>query len=228
YTCGEELMRDADAAMYRAKKRGRGQSEVFTEAVQAESQLRRRLERDLRRALARDEIVPYYQPIVRLDGGALEGFEALVRWRHAERGLLAPDKFLPVAEDAGLIAPLTYAVVTRAAAHLADWRRTHVTAADVTMSINIAPRLFAEADLVERLVGIVAAHGLVPADFKLEIVETTLHDVAAPVLERLHALRAAGFALVLDDFGTGYSSLGYLHAFPLTTLKIDRAFINRM
>ncbi len=228
YTCGEELMRDADAAMYRAKRRGRGQFEIFTEAVQAESQLRLRLERDLRSALAGDEIVPYYQPIVRLDGGALEGFEALVRWRHAERGLLAPDRFLSIAENAGLIAPLTYAVFTRAAAHLSEWRQMHAAAADVTMSVNIAPRLFNEPDLVESLVAIVAAHGLSPVDFRLEIVEATLLDGAEPVVARLHGLREAGFALVLDDFGTGYSSLGHLHAFPLSTLKIDRTFINRM
>jgi diguanylate cyclase (GGDEF)-like protein/PAS domain S-box-containing protein len=228
YTCGEELMRDADAAIYRAKKRGRGQSEVFTEAVLAEAQLRLRLEGDLREALARGEIVPYYQPIVTLEGGALEGFEALVRWRHPERGLLGPDKFLPVAEDAGLIGPLTYHVFSRAAAHLAEWRRNHPSAAHVTMSVNIAPRLFTESGLLDQLLGIVASQGLSPSDFKLEIVETTLLDAGAPVLERLQALRAAGFALVLDDFGTGYSSLGYLHAFPLTTLKIDRTFINRM
>src|SRR5690606_32250374 len=141
------------------------------------------------------------------DDGALEGFEALVRWRHAERGLLGPDRFLPVAEEAGLIAPLTYAVVSRAAVHLAGWRHAHAAAADVTMSVNIAPRLFAEPGLVDRLAALVGQHGLRPVDFKLEIVEATLLDGSAAVLERLHALRTAGFALVLDDFGTGYSSL---------------------
>lgn len=228
YTCGEELMRDADAAMYRAKKRGRGQSEVFTEAALAEAQLRFRLESDLREALTRDEILPYYQPIVTLDGGALEGFEALVRWRHPERGLLAPDKFLTVAGDAGLIAPLTFTVFGQAAAHLRQWRVSWPSARSMTMSVNIAPTLFSDPSLVERLTAIVADHGLTPADFKLEIIESTLLDGAPAVVERLRALRTAGFALVLDDFGTGFSSLGHLHAFPLTTLKIDRSFINRM
>jgi diguanylate cyclase (GGDEF)-like protein/PAS domain S-box-containing protein len=228
YAFGEELMRDADAAMYRAKKRGRGQSEVFTEAVFAEAQLRLRLESDLRDAIARDEITPYYQPIVTLEDGTLEGFEALVRWRHAERGLLGPDKFLHMAEEAGIIGPLTYAVFERAAVDLRAWREAWPGAARLTMSVNIAPRLFTDPALVDRLLGILATHGLTPDVFKLEIVEATLLDAAPPVAERLRALRSAGFALVLDDFGTGYSALSYLHAFPLSTLKIDRTFINRM
>ena len=228
YTCGEELMRDADAAMYRAKKRGRGQSEIFTDAALAEARLQSQLEEDLRHAIAHDQIVPYYQPIVTLAGGTLEGFEALARWRHPERGLIGPATFVPIAAATGLLAPLTYAVCRRAAAQLREWRGTWPAAATCTMSVNIAPALFREEALVETLLAIVTEQGLGPGDFRLEVVEATLLDTAPVVAERLRALRSAGFALVLDDFGTGYSSLGYLHAFPLTTLKIDRSFVNRM
>jgi diguanylate cyclase (GGDEF)-like protein/PAS domain S-box-containing protein len=229
HVSGEELMHDADAAMYRAKRRGRGQCEVFTAAVLAEAQLREQLARDLSGALARNEIAPYYQPIVRLADGRLSGFEALVRWRHPERGLLSPDQFLPVVEETGLIGPLTFHVLARALADLQLWRvRFPTVAADLTMSVNLAPDVLVDAGIVAHLSRHVEDAGLSPRDVTLEIVERTLLDAGEQMIARCRSLREAGFGLALDDFGTGYSSLGYLHAFPLTTLKIDRTFVNRM
>jgi diguanylate cyclase (GGDEF)-like protein len=228
YGCAEELMRDADAAMYRAKKRGRGKSEVFTAAVLAETQEREQIAGELGEAIASGDIAAYYQPIVHLAGGTLEGFEALARWRHPRRGLLSPDAFLDAAEETALIVPLTYHILDRAARDLRHWRERWPAAARLTMSVNVAPRLFADADVVERIVRIVRDAGLAPGDMKIEIVEATLIDAGAEVLTRLTALREAGFGIALDDFGTGYSSIGHLHAFPLSTLKIDRTFVNRM
>jgi diguanylate cyclase (GGDEF)-like protein/PAS domain S-box-containing protein len=223
----DELLRDADAALSRAKILGKNRYEVFDRAMHAQALSRLRLESDLRRALERGELRLAYQPIVSLASGAVEGFEALLRWRHAERGDITPAEFIPLAEETGLILPIGRWVIEETCAQMKRWS-DELGHGRVSMSVNLSPLQFAQPDLAEHLAATMASCGVNPARFRLEITETVLLDHEANAVLMLERLREMGVVLCMDDFGTGYSSLGYLHRFPLDVVKIDRSFVRRM
>ena len=221
----EDLLRDADAAMYRAKERGRGHYEMFDDAMRARVVGRLKPENELRRALAEDELVVHYQPYYSLADQTIAGVEALVRWRHPERGLLLPGEFIPVAEESGLIVPLG-AVVMRQACHDAShWRGVCSEAPDLRLTVNLSARQAAQPGLVDLVAATLADSGLEPSCLGVEITESVVMEEATGQIEALEGLRELGLRLVVDDFGTGYSSLAYLSRFSLDVLKIDRSFV---
>lgn len=218
YRKGEEMLRDADAAMYRAKARGRDRSEVFDEAMRAEAIRLLDLEADLRRAILNDAFEPHFQPIVRLDDGSVIGHEALLRWNHELHGPLPPGEFIGVGEDSGLIEQVDWLMYRR----VFDWmtRRHHGY-----VSINVSPRHFRSEDFAERLLRMMDEVGADPRDLRIEITEVALLDDAPRTLRMLNILRERGVLVLLDDFGTGFSALSYLHRFPIQALKIDQSFV---
>jgi c-di-GMP-specific phosphodiesterase len=223
-----ELLRRAELAVESAKTGGRGGAAAYGRGLETDGLSRLALEGDLRGAIGRGEIGPYYQPIVRLSSGALSGFEALVRWRHPRRGVLAPDQFLPLAEEMGLMPELGALMMREAAAQLAVWRANHRAAGELTVAVNLSTGEINRPDLVSDVERIRRETGLPPGALKLEVTEGDVMrdpDAAAVILR---ALRAAGAALALDDFGTGFSSLSYLTRLPFDTLKIDRYFVRTM
>jgi diguanylate cyclase (GGDEF)-like protein/PAS domain S-box-containing protein len=225
----DELLRAADAAMYRAKGLGGARVELFDEAGPAStSRARLALETELRRAISRCEIEVAYQPIVSLGTGRIGGFEALARWPHPERGSVPPSEFIPVAERAGILPALERYVLANAAATLAAWQRELPLEPPLSVAVNLSPRRFAEEGLVEEIERVMREHGLAPGSLELEITEGTLLDSGPEVLARLEGLRDLGAGLVIDDFGTGYSSFRYLHDLPIDTLKIDQSFVRQL
>jgi diguanylate cyclase (GGDEF)-like protein/PAS domain S-box-containing protein len=219
----EDLVRDADAAMYKAKERGRSRIEVFDEAMRADARERVATESALRRAIARDELCVHVQPVVRIGDGRVQGFEALVRWEHPERGLVPPGEFIPLAEETGLIVPIGNWVLRETCRTLRRWH-TELGAPWVQCSVNLSVRHLQQPDLVATVRSALEEHGVPPNRLVLEITESAVMENGAATVETLHALRALGVRLALDDFGTGYSSLAHLHRFPLDILKIDRSF----
>jgi EAL domain-containing protein (putative c-di-GMP-specific phosphodiesterase class I) len=188
-----------------------------------------RLEGELRRAIEVGEVRPYYQPVVALATGEIVGFEALARWQHPQRGLIAPVDFIPLAEETGLIVPLGMSVLRQACAQLRAWDRSGPTAAQpLTLSINVSVKQFRQADLVEEIRRVLVDMSLAAERLRLEITESVLMDDIASAAETLRQMKAIGVQLAVDDFGTGYSSLAYLHRFPVDILKIDRSFVSRM
>jgi diguanylate cyclase (GGDEF)-like protein/PAS domain S-box-containing protein len=223
----EVLLRNADAALSRAKALGKNRYEVFDRAMHAQAVERLRLETDLRRALERGELVLHYQPIVRLGDGRVDGFEALLRWRHPERGWVSPNLFIPVAEEMGLIHTLGRWVFEEACSRARSWMDAFA-GRRVRMAVNLSAAQFSQADLADYLVRAMESCGLPPGVVHLEITESVILEHAGPALAILARLREMGVGLCMDDFGTGYSSLGYLHRFPIDELKIDRSFVARM
>ncbi|EDX70671.1 PAS fold family [Coleofasciculus chthonoplastes PCC 7420] len=228
YERSEDILRDADIAMYRAKELGKARHEIFDKIMHARALELLRLENDLRRALERQEFEVYYQPITSLVTGMLTGFEALVRWRHPELGLVSPAEFIPVAEDTGLIIPLGEWVLHEACRQLRMWHTQFPTPEPLKMSVNLSGKQIKEPDLIEQIDHILAETGLDGSFLKLEITESILMENAETVTKMLLQLRARNIQLSVDDFGTGYSSLSYLHRFPVNTLKIDRSFVSKM
>jgi len=228
YDHPEDILRDADTAMYRAKESGKARFEVFDTSMHARASNLLRLENDLRRALERQEFRVYYQPIVALETGHIAGFEALVRWQHPERGFIAPAEFISVAEDTNLIIPLGLWVLEEACRQMVRWQWQSTANKSLTLSVNLSGKQFTQPDLVERIEGILEETGLDPRRLKLEITESVVMENAEAAIAMLVRLKALGVQLSIDDFGTGYSSLSYLHRFPLDTLKIDRSFVNLM
>jgi diguanylate cyclase (GGDEF)-like protein/PAS domain S-box-containing protein len=228
YLKPEELLRDADTAMYTAKASGRMQYAVFDGAMRAMAIERLQLGTDLKKAIDRDEFTTYYQPIVSLQTGMLAGFEALIRWNHARRGIVSPGEFIHVAEETGLIVRIGQAVLARSCADLRDWQARFPRAAGLSVSVNLSGKELMQPDVVERVRQVLVASGVTPHLVKLEITESLLMDNPEAVAARLGALRDLGVRLGVDDFGTGYSSLSYLHRFPVHTLKIDRSFVSRI
>jgi diguanylate cyclase (GGDEF)-like protein/PAS domain S-box-containing protein len=223
------LLRDADVAMYRAKKRGRGRYEVFDESMLAEAAERLSVENDLRRAIRHGQLRLFYQPIVALDSGLIAGFEALVRWQHPERGLLSPADFIPPAEETGLIVPLGRCVLDEACRQAATWQRgggVGVAAEPLRVSVNVSAKQLAQHGWADEVAQILAQSGLAPRQLVLEITESVLMDDTENVAQRFEELRRLGVRIAIDDFGTGYSSLGYLRRLPVDILKIDKSFID--
>jgi len=215
-----ELLKNADLALYRAKAEGRGRCRIFETEMDARMQARRRLELDLREALEKAEFEVFYQPLVRLQSGIVCGFEALLRWRQPERGLVSPAEFVPLAEEIGLIVPLGLWVLRRACADAATWP------ADVKVAVNLSAAQFASRSLVEDIAGILVESSLPANRLELEITEGVMLEDTEATLGTLHRLRDLGVAIAMDDFGTGYSSLSYLRRFPFDKVKIDRSFID--
>jgi diguanylate cyclase (GGDEF)-like protein len=219
YRSGEDMLRDADAAMYRAKGAGRDRSAVFDEAMRDEATRILDLEADLRRAINADAFEPHYQPIVRIADGTVLGHEALLRWRHEKRGILSPAEFIGVGEDSGLIEQVDWLMYARVIQDMATSRNGGY------VSVNVSPRHFRSPDFAERLLGLLEACNVDPKRLRIEITEVALFDDAPRALRTLSNLRQHGVLALLDDFGTGFSALSYLHHFPIECLKIDRSFI---
>ena len=221
----DELLRHAEIAMVRAQTEGSGRPLVFEPSMSLQTMERVDLEHDLRGALERDELRVHYQPLVDLRGGGIIGFEALTRWQHPTRGLVAPHAFIPVAEETGLIIPLGRWVLETACRQAARWRAADPTRVGVFVSVNLSARQFSQSDLPDEVATVLAATGLPAGALELEITESALMDQTERGIAALTRLRALGVRLVLDDFGTGYSSLSYLRHLPLDTIKIDRSFV---
>jgi len=227
YSAPEDLLRDAELAMYRAKRTGKARCAVFDPAMHSSAVRRLTLETDLRRGLERGEIIVYYQPIVSLQSGKIAGFEALSRWRRPE-GLVSPAEFIPVADQTGLILPINRALMRDAFQQLKVWQSQFSCDPPLAISVNISSRQFVEADLAEVIGGIIEQTATDPGTVHLEITETIAMGDADQAFKVLLQLKALGIHLSIDDFGTGYSSLSRLPRFPVDALKIDRVFIAQM
>ncbi|TQN44116.1 PAS domain S-box-containing protein/diguanylate cyclase (GGDEF)-like protein [Blastococcus colisei] len=219
----EALLRDADLAMYEAKDRGRARYVVFDGALRGALELRQQVEADLRRGIDRGELRLLYQPVVDVQSGEMTGVEALVRWQHPTRGLLAPDEFIPVAEDTGLVVPVGSWVLHEACRQLQDWQRKSDLA--LTVAVNVSARQLSDSRFPEAVGDILQATGADPAALCLELTETALLDATDATTATLQALRRLGVRLALDDFGTGFSSLTFLKRFPIDVVKVDRSFV---
>jgi diguanylate cyclase (GGDEF)-like protein/PAS domain S-box-containing protein len=228
YASPEEILRDADTAMYRAKEQGKGRYEVFDKLMHARAISRLQLETDLRRAIERDEFEVHYQPILNLADSRISGFEALVRWRHPERGLVSPADFIPVAEDTELIIPLGEWVLREACKQAREWQLAYPSNDPLTISVNLSGKQFKQPDLVSQIKQTLYQTGLDARFLRLEITESMVMEDAESATAMLRQLRSLNVQLSIDDFGTGYSSLSYLHRFPVNILKIDKSFVGRM
>lgn len=227
YHKADEILRDADIAMYQAKGRGKDRL-VFSKRMHTEALQVGQLETELRLALAKNQLMLNYQPIVNVETGELQGFEALVRWNHPAKGVLLPMEFIPLAEETGLIVPLGRWVLREACTQMATWCKEEDDrcSSDVSMSVNISARQLAQTDLVEFIKGLLEELDLDPPLLKLEITETVLMDDREQAAIKMERIKALGVQIMIDDFGTGYSSLSYLQQFPVDYLKIDKAFIS--
>ena len=228
YQHPEELLRDADTAMYRAKNLGKNRYEIFSSHMRSQVLALSQLENDLRRAIERQEFQLFYQPIVSLTTQKLVGLEALVRWQHPDQGLILPSEFVPMAEEAGLIIPLGWWVLAEACQQMYVWQLNHYDAANLHIHVNISSRQFSQPNFINHLQNILDDSHLTCTSLKLEITEGVIMDHVSDVADKLEAIKSLGIKLGIDDFGTGYSSLNYLNAFPVDTLKIDRSFVERM
>ena len=227
YEAPEDMLRDADTAMYRAKSLGKARFEVFDADMRASVMARLQLETDLRGALERGEFRNFYQPIVSLDSGRIVGFEALLRWQHPTRGLVGPEEFILVAEETGLIRELGWWNLQEACRQMSQWRNGPKDR-DLVISVNLSAKQFLQPHLVEDIRKLLCELSLAPDALKLEITESAVMADPSAAVEMLQQIKSIGIRLAIDDFGTGYSSLSYLHRFPLDTLKIDRSFIHDM
>ncbi len=226
YAYPEECLRDADTAMYRAKGADRGGHAIFDREMHQQAVEQLQLENDLRRAVARREFRVHYQPIVRLNSGSVQGFEALVRWEHPERGLLMPDDFIPMAEDSGLIVPIGWLVFEEACRQLVAWQKAWGETPFV--SVNFSSRQIRQSDLIPHVQEVLRRTGCKATDLRVELTETMIMESAESGVDKLASLSNLDLQLYIDDFGTGYSSLSYLQRLPTNALKIDRSFVNEV
>ncbi len=220
-----EILRNADVAMYSAKGEGKGRVDIFEGGMHLQAVARLELKRDLRRAIDRGELSLAYQPVVDLTSGRIHGFEALARWRHPTRGMVAPDRFIPIAEEDGFVVALGKWVLAEACGEAAQWNRT---GEDIRVSVNISPRQLRHPDLVADVQEVLRRTGFDPTLLILEVTETVLMEDVELSLRRLSELKRLGVRIAIDDFGTGYSSLSYLQQMPVDLVKIDRSFIEQM
>jgi len=221
----EEVLRDADLAMYHAKAKGKARHEIFDGTMSAPALDRMDLEMDLRSAITNRDFRLHYQPILRLETGRIVEVEALIRWQHEKRGLLQPDAFIGLTEETGLIVPIGQWVLTEACRQARAWQIEFPRTPALGMSVNLSAKQFQNPKLVEEITDALTMSGLDPACLKLEITESVVMQDVPATLAKLHELKDLGIRLAIDDFGTGYSSLGYLKRFPVDTLKIDRSFV---
>jgi EAL domain-containing protein (putative c-di-GMP-specific phosphodiesterase class I) len=228
YDRPEDCLRDADTAMYRAKRLGTARHEIFDRTMHDDAVALLRLETDLRRAVDRKEFRVHYQPIILLATGRIAGFEALLRWQHPERGLLSPIDFLSVAEETGLIIPIGQWILGEACRQTRAWQERFHAFPPLAISVNLSSKQFLQPDLVGRISEALIRANLDAQSVKLEITESVVMENAGEAVAMIGQLRDMGIGIFMDDFGTGYSSLSHLHHFPVDTLKIDRSFINRM
>jgi len=228
YKDPEDILRDADTAMYRAKSLGKARHVVFDQSMHASAVNLLQIETDLRTALEKKQFFLLYQPIVSLDDFKLCGFEALLRWHHPERGLISPLDFVPIAEETGQIIGIGEWALHQACKQMRRWEREYGMASPLFISVNLSCKQFNNPQLLEQVRGVLTKTGISPRQLKLEITESAVMDNIDSATEMLGQLRDLGVQLAIDDFGTGYSSLSYLHRFPINTLKIDRSFVTRM
>ena len=227
YKHPEAILRDADAAMYRAKAQGKNRYVVFDPTMQASVLERLALENDLRRGLELQELSVYYQPILSLSTGKLSGFEALARWQHPRQGWISPDKFIPLAEETGLISPLGLFVFQEACHQLYRWQQQSSGELSLSININLSAIQLKQVDIVKQIELVLQNTEVDPSNLKLEITESCLLVNNGSSVQILQNLKSLGIQLCIDDFGVGYSSLSRLHEFPIDTLKIDRSFLKR-
>ena len=228
YKAPEEILRDADTAMYRAKAAGRGGYQVFDQTMHRSVVALLKLETELRQAVEKKQFVMHYQPIVSLEDKRIVGFEGLVRWRHPEKGLVSPSRFIAVAEETGLIVPIGWWVLQQACRHAREWHRVVPMTPPLYVSVNVSGKVVMQPDMYDRVVTILGETGLSPTSLRLEITENVIMDHGSLALEKLAQFHRLGVQFSVDDFGTGYSSLSYLQRFSYDTLKIDRSFISGM
>ncbi|MFZ6005290.1 MAG: sensor domain-containing protein [Actinomycetota bacterium] len=225
-TSCDQLLRNADLAMYTAKRRGKGRFEAYEEEMHATAVERLQVEAELRRAIERDELSLEYQPIVELVSGRMIGVEALARWRHPVRGRVGPDVFIPLAEETGLMEDIGHMVLTRACSDLVHWQESGAASPSFSVSVNLAPQQLIGRTLLADVEAALAAHPIEPSCLVLEITEGALMLDTDAAIANLQSLRALGVRIAVDDFGTGYSSLAYLQRFPIDILKIDKSFVD--
>jgi diguanylate cyclase (GGDEF)-like protein len=228
YERADDVLRDADTAMYQAKSLGKARYEVFDKTMHANASELLQIETDLWRALERKELTLDYQPIVSLHTGRIAGFEALLRWLHPRRGKVSPLEFISVAEETGLIVPIGQWVLNQACRQTREWQELYPQEPPLHVSVNLSAKQFMQPDLIEQVSLALESSGLNPASLKVELTESMVMqnvELATQMLKQLHAL---GVEISLDDFGTGYSSLSQLHRFPISTLKVDRSFVSSM
>ncbi len=228
YSSPDDIIRDADIAMYRAKGQGLGRYEIFDPSMLDRAMTRMELEAELRRALQNQQFVVYYQPILELAADRVIGFEALVRWEHPDKGLIPPMEFIPMAEETGLIIPLGYWVLDEACRQIHSWNVQYGIDPPLTINVNLSIRQCEQPDLVQKITDILHKNKLDPGQLKLELTESLIIKDSELINKMLTELGEMGIEVQIDDFGTGYSSLGYLHTLPIDTLKIDRSFISRL
>ena len=224
----DDLLRDADVAMYRAKQNGKNRYELFAPSMREPLALRLQMETDLRRAIERDELMVFYQPVVGVESGRIAGLEALVRWNHPRRGVISPGEFIPLAEETGLILPIGRWVLREACRQVRHWQKTCPGYEGLILAVNISARQLSDARLVEEVAGALRDSGLEPSHLTLEITESVLMQDLVATTQALRQLKGLGVRLAIDDFGTGYSSLSYLKRFAVDTLKVDRSFVERL
>jgi diguanylate cyclase (GGDEF)-like protein/PAS domain S-box-containing protein len=228
YDQAENIIRDADAAMYHAKENGKAQYKIFDKTLHKKALHLLQRETDLRKSIHTNEFENHYQPIVDLRTSSLVGFEALIRWNHPKLGLIYPGSFISIAEETGLIVPITQLIAEQACEDLCHWQRQLKDQLKLTMNINISSKHFLSPTLLDDIKEILDRTGMPPEQLKLEITETALMEDADETIRLVHRLKDFGLKLVIDDFGTGYSSLSYLQRLPIETLKVDRSFVSRI
>jgi diguanylate cyclase (GGDEF)-like protein/PAS domain S-box-containing protein len=228
YQAAEDLLRDADIAMYRAKARGKARYEVFDTAMHAHAWALLELETDLRRAVERNELLLYYQPVVSLETGTIAGFEAVLRWDHPAHGMIGPAAFIPIAEETGLIIPIGRWVLRQACRQMRAWQDRYPALEALTVSVNLSAKQFAQPNLVEEIDAALKEAELDPRRLRIELTESVVMENAASAMAVFDQLRALHIKIDVDDFGTGYSSLSYLQRFNLDHLKIDRSFVSNI
>ncbi|MEL7640811.1 MAG: EAL domain-containing protein [Solidesulfovibrio sp.] len=228
YEHPDQVLRDADNAMYSSKEHGGDHYTLFDAGLRVVTQRRMEMEMALRQALEHGEITVHYQPIVSLSTGVITGVEALARWRHPSQGLITPNEFIPIAEETGLINELGALVLRQACRRMVDLGNANPDAAKLTLSVNISGRQFKRPDFVEEVAAIMAETDIDPSRVRLELTESVLMDNADEAVETIKRLKALRVKVVIDDFGTGYSSLSYIQRFPFDSLKVDRSFVGNM
>jgi Amt family ammonium transporter len=228
YSRPEDILRDADIAMYRAKSLGRGRFKVFSRNMHENAVETLSLENDIRQGLVRNEFFVAYQPIIALESGRITGVEALARWSHPTKGSISPARFIPIAEESGLIIPLGKSILDQACQDMVAWQTMAPDRAPLLLSINMSPKQFFQPDLVDSVTYVLAKTGLSPKHLKIEITESVILENAKDVIHKIETFKKMGIKFSIDDFGTGYSSMAYLQKFPVDQLKIDQSFVRDM